>query len=61
MGHHHEYYTHATSFFVFHSSFFTYIRVPFVTRPGAEIGRQACLRGMCPLGCEGSSPSPGTL
>lgn len=31
------------------------------TRPGAEIGRQACLRGMCPIGCEGSSPSPGTL
>ena len=31
------------------------------TRPGAEIGRQACLRGMCPIGREGSSPSSGTL
>ncbi len=30
------------------------------TRPGAEIGRQACLRGMCPYGRAGSSPAPGT-
>jgi hypothetical protein len=29
--------------------------------PGAEIGRQACLRGMCSLGRAGSSPAPGTL
>ncbi len=28
--------------------------------PGAEIGRQACLRGMCSLGRAGSSPAPGT-
>jgi hypothetical protein len=29
--------------------------------PGAEIGRQACLRGMCSLGRAGSSPAPGTM
>src|SRR5690554_7155699 len=28
--------------------------------PGAEIGRQAWLRAMCPLGREGSTPSLGT-
>ena len=51
--------------FTFHSSFFFFhfslIFAPLSIRPGAEIGRQACLRGMCPIGCEGSSPSPGTL
>ena len=30
-------------------------------RPGAEIGRQAWLRAMCPLGRAGSSPALGTL
>ncbi len=30
-------------------------------RPGAEIGRQAWLRAMCPLGRVGSSPALGTL
>ena len=53
-----------TSFFIFHSSFFFFhfslIFAPLSIRPGAEIGRQACLRGMCSLGREGSSPSPGT-
>ena len=29
--------------------------------PGAEIGRQAWLRAMCPYGREGSSPSLGTI
>ena len=29
-------------------------------RPGAEIGRQAWLRAMCPLGRVGSSPTLGT-
>ena len=29
-------------------------------RPGAEIGRQAWLRAMCPLGRAGSSPALGT-
>ena len=28
--------------------------------PGAEIGRQAWLRAMCPLGRAGSSPALGT-
>ncbi len=28
--------------------------------PGAEIGRQAWLRAMCPYGRAGSSPAPGT-
>ena len=46
--------------FIFRFSFLNYLRVPLSTRPGAEIGRQACLRGMCPIGREGSSPSPGT-
>ena len=30
-------------------------------RPGAEIGRQAWLRAMCPLGRAGSSPALGTI
>ena len=29
--------------------------------PGAEIGRQAWLRAMCPLGRAGSSPALGTI
>ena len=29
-------------------------------RPGAEIGRQAWLRAMCPLGRAGSTPALGT-
>ena len=30
------------------------------TCPGAEIGRQAWLRAMCPLGRAGSTPALGT-
>lgn len=50
-----------STLFILHFSLFSYLRVPFRIRPGAEIGRQACLRGMCPIGREGSNPSPGTL
>lgn len=34
--------------------------LPPLKRPGAETGRQAWLRAMCPLGREGSTPSLGT-